>query len=380
MLKIKYHLIISSMLLFFYTLPAHATNGDQMLGVNSMQWSMGGAIVAAPLGAGTVFTNPAGMATLDVDEVMFDLGLGLMNPVRDVNGTESETDLFLVPAGAVIFESDEDLIFGMGMGGIAGTGVNFADVSPMAGQQAVVTTKQFFKIAPAVAYRVSDDLSLGVSLHINWQSLAIYNSMFQLPQNTSFGHGYALGLNYKVDQSWKIGMTYISKQSINKHKWNTLSGRYSMKVDGPEQVAIGIAYLQDSDTHYELDIRRIMFSDVLGAPVMTTPTGTQVLPFGWEDQTVFALGTQHKLNDKLTVRGGLNYGKSPIGAEDSVMNVGSMAVTDWHISLGITRQISQHLYSSLSYTHAPENRVLSNSAPIEIGLSQNVVYLQLSYR
>lgn len=380
MLEIKRWLSLLPMFSLFYSVTVYASNGDQMLGVNAVQWGMGGAVIAAPHGAGTVFSNPAGMASLDIEELRFDIGLGLMNPVRDVNDAKSETNLYLVPSGAVVFESDDDLTFGVGMGGISGAGVNFSDVSPAAGQQAVVTNKQFFKISPAIAYRINDVFDLGFALHINWQSVALYNSMFQLPQNTSFGFGYALGLNYHIDNAWKLGMVYISKQSIQKHEWNTNTGRFSMKIDGPQQIAVGLAYTKGNGALYELDIRRIAFSNVLGNQILNTPVGPQVLPFDWEDQTIIAFGTQHKINDKLTIRGGLNYGKSPIGSEDVVMNIGSLAITDWHVSLGFTRKMSQHLYSSLSFTHAPENRVRSNSSPTEIGLSQNVVYLQLSYR
>ena len=55
---------------------AHATNGDQMLGVTATQWGMGGAVVAAPQDAGTILTNPAGIAELGIKEVRFDMGVG----------------------------------------------------------------------------------------------------------------------------------------------------------------------------------------------------------------------------------------------------------------------------------------------------------------
>ena len=363
-----------------FSIPSHATNGDQMLGVNAIQWGMAGAVIAAPQEAGTVFTNPAGIAMLDVEEFRLDMGIGFMNPVRDINGLDSETDLYLIPAGAVVFDSHDKLRFGVGMGGLSGQGVNFSDVSPALGAQPVVTTKQFFKIAPAVGYRVNDNLGVGAAFHINWQSLALYNAAFQLPQDTVFGYGFALGLNYRTSPQWRIGATYISEQSMDAHDWNTTTGRYSLTLDAPQQLALGVAYTPDDASLYELDVRRISFSDVTGTETLQTPAGPVKLAFGWDDQTVIALAAQRELSDSLTIRGGLNYGESPIGPEDVTANLGSLAVTEWHASLGVTRKMSKHLYSSFSYTHAFENRVTSTDGTTEIGLSQNVIYLQLSYR
>lgn len=361
-------------------LSAHATNGDQMLGVNAIQWGMGGAVIAAPQEAGTVFTNPAGMAMLEVEEFRLDMGLGVMNPVRDINGQESETDYYLIPAGAVVFGSDDNISFGVGVGGVSGQGVNFADVSPLPGSQALVTTKQFFKIAPAMSFKVNEQLAVGTAFHINWQSLALYNAMFQLPQDTVFGYGYALGVNYSVNSKWQLAGVYTSKQSMQSHSWNTNSGRYSLTVDEPEQIALGLAYTPGKGTIYELDVRRIEFNEVRGSKTLSTPTGPVILAFDWDDQTVIAVAAQQKINEKLTLRGGLNYGESPIGPNNVNANIGALAVTDLHASIGVTRQMTEHLFSSISYTHAFENRVTNTSGNVEVGLSQNVLYLQLSYR
>lgn len=122
--------------------PAHATNGDQMLGTHAIQWGMAGAVVAAPQDAATVFFNPAGLAAIAMEEVRFDMGVGLLNPPREVNGERSDSNLYLIPNGAAAFATDGALTFVMGMGGISGMGVDFPDVNPNApGNQAVVTTK-----------------------------------------------------------------------------------------------------------------------------------------------------------------------------------------------------------------------------------------------
>ena len=110
---------------------AHATNGDQMLGVTATQWGMGGAIVAAPQDASTILYNPAGLATLGIKDVRFDMGVGVLNPPRQANDQDSDSDYYLMPAGAVAFNVNDKLFLGLNMGGVSGSGVDFADVKPL---------------------------------------------------------------------------------------------------------------------------------------------------------------------------------------------------------------------------------------------------------
>lgn len=361
---------------------AHATNGDQMLGVTATQWGMGGAIVAAPQDAATLLYNPAGLATLGIKDVRFDMGVGVLNPPRKVNGQESDSDYYLMPAGAVAFNVDDRLFLGLNMGGVSGSGVDFADVRPLlAGTQAVVTTKQSYKVAPGFAYRFSDRLALGAALQIGYQSLAIHNNSFTLPQTQVYGVGMNAGVIYKVNEAVQLGASWTSKTSMDEFRWNTTTGPYSMTLDMPQVVALGVAFRPMPGLLIEADVKRIGFQDVLDRVPFDTPGGASTMNFGWDDQTVYAIGVQKQINDKTTVRAGFNYGKSPIGAEDVDNNIGSLAITEKHLSLGITREFSDKVSGSLAYTHAFHNEITSNTGSnTTIELEQNIVNLQVSYK
>ncbi|WP_018077932.1 OmpP1/FadL family transporter [Thiobacillus denitrificans] len=360
---------------------AHATNGDQMIGVTATQWGMAGAVVAAPQDAGTIMTNPAGLAELGMKEVRFDMGFGLLNPPRKANGAESDSDYYLIPSGAVAFNVNDRLYLGMGMAGLSGMGVDFADIMAGApGAQAVVTTKQFYKIAPGFGYRVSDKLSVGAALNIDYQSLAIHNNSFTLPQNQVYGFGATAGLIYKFNNRLQIGASWISKQSMDEFRWNTTAGRYAMTMDAPQQFALGVAFKPMPGLLIEADVKHIGFSDVLDRVDFQTPGGPSAMNFGWDDQVVYAIGVQKEINPKTTVRMGFNYGKSPIGPENVNSNIGSLAVTEKHLSVGMTRKLSDKVSASLSYMHAFHNDITSNVAPYnKIELEQNIANVQISY-
>jgi long-chain fatty acid transport protein len=376
----------AAVVLASYTLSAAATNGDQMLGLSAIQNGMAGAVVAAPQDAATVLVNPAGMAELDIKDVRFDLGVGFLNPPRSVNGMASDSDLYMIPTGAVNFRVSDRLTLGMGLGGMAGMGVDFADTAAAPGNQAVVTTKQFFKVSPGFAYRVNDRLAVGATVNLNYQSLALSNPAYALPQNQVFGWGVTTGLVYKVSEAVQLGAVWSSKQNMGEFEWNTASGKISMRMDAPQTMALGLAWRPSKDLLIEADVKQIAFSKVLDTVTVNRPAGyTGPIPasirFGWSDQTVFALGIQKAIGDQMQVRAGFNYGKSPIGAEDVNANVGSLAVVEKHLSLGLTRKFTDKVSGSVSWVHAFSNSVTSNVAPFNtIELSQNVVNFQVSYQ
>lgn len=357
-------------------LPAHATNGDQMLGTNATQWGMAGAVIAAPQDSATLFYNPAGLAQLGMDEVRFDMGVGLLNPPREVNGIESDSNIYMIPNGAIAFPVSDRVTLGMGMGGISGMGVDFP-----AGSNTTVTNLQIFKLAPGFGYRVTNDLSLGAALHINYQSLAMYyagmGGLF-LPQNQVYGVGLGMGATYSINNNWRIAGTYTSEQYMDEFRWNTATGKFSMRLNSPAQTALGAAYI-NGDLLLELDIKHIAFGDVMDTVTLNTPMGPNAMPFGWESQLVYALGAQYRLNDTFTVRGGINYGKSPIDPEDVNMNVGSPAISEWHLAMGLTQKLTKHVSTSFSYTHAFENEITSSDGLTTISLSQNLLHFQLTY-
>lgn len=362
-----------------------ATNGDQMLGVTATQWGRAGAVTAAPEDAGTVITNPAALADLDIQEVRVDMGFGFLNPPRKANGVDSDSDLYLIPSGAMALRVNPRLVFGMGMAGLSGMGVDFDDIRPtLANNQVVVTTKQFYKIAPGFGFKVNDQLSLGAALNFNYQSLAIYNSLggqpLALPQTQVFGWGATFGLTYDLNDKVRLGASYVTKQWMDEFEWNSAAGKYRMTMDAPPSLAVGVAFKPMPGLTVEADIKHIWFSDVLDRVAFDTPMGRSSMNFGWDDQTVFALGLTKQVNKRTQVRLGYNYGENPIDPEDVMANLGSLAVTEHHLALGVTRFFNDKVAGSLSYVHAFENDVTDPTGTTTIELEQNIVNLQMTYK
>jgi len=389
-IKRNIKIILTTLTIGLPTVSAHATNGDQLLGVTAIQWGMGGAVVAAPQDSATIFVNPAGLSELGMEEVRFDLSPGLMNPPREANGTKSDSNLFFLPAGSVAFKSNDKIYYGIGLAAQAGFGVDFNDIKPAPGNQHFVTTKGLFKLAPSVAYKVNDKLSFGASLNIAYQSLALNMSTplaaINFPQNQQFGYGITLGTIYHINDKLQFGASWVSKTDISEHQFNTSEGKFSLDLDVAQQLTMGLAYKPNQGLLIEADVKWINYSDTMNSVTINRPAAyagsvPPKLNFGWDDQVVFSVGVQKTVSPKTDIRFGLNYGKSPIGAEDVDNNIGSLAIPELHFSAGLTRKLTDKVSGSLSYTKAFENTVTSNSGSGNtISIEQNVVYVQIAYQ
>ena len=369
-------------LLLLLSAVSEANNGDQMIGVNAMQWGRAGAVVAKPLETGTVFVNPAGLVTIPLNEFRVDVGLGLIKPDGKVNGVKSESDQFLAPAITMAQRSSKKLVLGIGVGGLAGLGVEFQDAFPaLPGDQYFKTEKKFMKIAPGLAYRINDQWSVGAALNIDRQEVTLNNPMFTLPMESGYGYGVAAGVIYKHSERFQFGVAYTSRQHMEPLEWNTAAGRYSATFDVPAFMGAGIAWNPSNSLLLEFDIKRIWFSETFDHLSLETPAGNMKLQFGWEDQMVYALGVEKQMSNKLVLRAGFNYGRSPIGSEDVDNNIGSLAIAEKHLSIGLTHDISDKLAMSASFVRTRNNELISSSGSgTRLEMQQDFLHLQVGYQ
>lgn len=79
--------------------------------------------------------------------------------------------------------------------------------------------------------------------------------------------------------------------------------------------------------------------------------------FGWKDQTVYKLGMDYKWSPTLTVRGGLNYGKTPIQKDQVLFNMLAPATVEKHITFGFTQMLDKDSDFTFTYMHAFRNTI-----------------------
>lgn len=372
--------------LFTFALPALAlaTNGYQLMGVGSYQKSLGGAVTAKPGSAMTAVSNPAGAARIGNRA---DFSMEAFMPERRVDFTalggdqrDSAVDIYGVPAigWAAPTSAGSDMYFGGGMYGTSGMGVDYAvtDIAGGAVKWDGYSNIAFWQMAPVLAWNLDKKLSLGVSLNIDYQSVAFQqraingatDNIINLSRSASnFGLGLGVGVLYDIDPAVTLGFAYKSKQSFSSLEYQlaagdiTLNGTplpggtYTLDLDYPQQAAAGIAWRANNKLTLSADLKWIDWSETMTQLLISGPGGTVPMNSGWDDQTVFAVGVEYQLTPKVALRAGYNHAESPIAADDVSNNLILPAVVETHYAFGATFSLNKHWDLAMHYMVVPEN-------------------------
>ncbi len=373
------------------------TNGTQLLGIGPVSRSMGGTGIAYPMDAiSAVFGNPAAMCFgLYCPESQVDFSVSLLSPDTKasvsgpgVGGTiraEGDDNTFVVPAIGLSIPISKSMPlwrFGLSAYGVSGLGGDYRgtelDQPDFYGPGVPLVTGEYTnlqttKFAPAVAFQPSDCLSVGLAIHLDYES-------FDLRHGASydFGWGAQAGVLYKPIDSVSLGLTYISPQKVEHENVADLDtdGRLDdLEIESPQQVGFGAAYhLQRDMLVVEGDIRWLNWSDSKGYE-----------DIGFEDQWVFALGLQYKPTAKLALRAGYNYGNSPVDDHHGFIGTGVSAIQghplptyyletfrtmgfatilEQQLTFGIGYAFSPSITLNLGYEHSFENTVESTGTDL----------------
>jgi long-chain fatty acid transport protein len=133
------------------------------------------------------------------------------------------------------------------------------------------------------------------------------------------------------------------------------------------------------------DVKWINWSDTMETLAVAGPGVIQVpMDPSWDDQWVFAIGLAYKLNDRLNLRAGFNYGESPIDEASAMNNLILPAVVETHYTFGADYRLDAHWDIGFHYMYVPENTITAGPAttapPIEISLSEQSFGMNLGYR
>ncbi len=362
---------------------AYATNGYFAHGYGMSAKGMGGAGIAYPQDSLAAATNPAGMAhignrmDIGLEVFMPDRGFSLGNgamvttvPVGpgpaaanyDGNGSGVMESWFPIPEFGYNRVLNNNMSLGVSVYGNGGMNTTYADGDhPFGGGAEVgIDLIQLF-IAPTVAYKVNDQLSVGASLNLIAQTFAS-DGLEGLGQ-ASNGHDKSYGVNarvgamYKVSDAVTLGATYQSKANMGKFDDYAVIFPNGGEFDIPANYGIGLAVKANDKLDIAFDVVRINYAKV-------TATGNspdnffagQPHGFGWDNQTVIKLGAAYKYSNDLTLRAGINRGKNPVDVASSnaglAFNTLAPGVVETHLTLGFTKGLTQDSSITGYYMHA----------------------------
>ena len=304
----------------------------------------------------------------------------------------------VIPAVGVTAPINAKWRFGIGAYGISGMGVDYKDQGAPYGD--MFTKLEVMKFAPNVAYMINDHFSVGANLSVAYQNLDLGEG-----GSHDYAYGAQLGLIWKIGQV-SLGASYTMPQGVTHENVSTFgSGTannpnyatttwFDLELESPAVYAGGIAWEPNKAFLLAFDVKFLPWSSAAGYK-----------DFDWDDQTVFALGAQYKVNPKIALRAGYNYGNNPVqeheGFDPTVnMNVqgtlipaptyeqfriiGFPAVVEQHATLGLSWSITPTFIIDLSLMHAFEQEIsqsdISNTFSQTSSLEETSTTLGLTWR
>ena len=385
-----------------------ATNGDNLIGVSPASRGMGGIGVGMPVGpTDTIFRNPAWMSYYKGFNLSFG-GILFMPVVKAksnyITGTDtsatSQSKMFVVPEVGIVHQINDKLTFGIGAFGVSGMGVDYRNKGD--DLLNMHTTFQFMRIIPALAYKVNDAIYISGALHLAYGSLDMGTSIATMGinmgggQSQTYGIGAQLGVAYNMGDFVYAGLTYQSPVNMTYKRVfdSDLNGQFEdLKLNQPQELAFGVGVKPMDNLKVGMDLRWINWKNAKGYK-----------EFQWKDQWVIGLGGEFKPTQKLALRAGYNYGKSPIrgGAKDVTRNksipnfaaqysdfdiawfnlIGFPAITEHHITLGLGYEFTKNFGIDLAYKHAFNKKVSATAGPmfVEAQNAQNAISIGLNWK
>jgi long-chain fatty acid transport protein len=314
----------------------------------------------------------------------------------------SQSKVFVVPEVGIVNQINDKLTFGIGAFGVSGMGADYRNK----GDEFLNlhTNFQFMRVIPALAYKVNDAISVSGAVHLAYGSLDMGTAIAMMGINTgggqsqTYGIGAQLGVAYNMGDFVYAGLTYQSPVNMTYKRVfdSDLDGQFEdFKLTQPLELAFGVGVKPMNNLKLGMDIRWINWKNAKGYK-----------DFQWKDQWVIALGGEFKPMQKLALRAGYNYGKSPI--RGGVKNTGNLnkipdfnqqfsdfdiavfnligfpAITEHHITLGLGYEFTKNFSIDLAYKHAFNKKVRATddtgTFSIEAQNAQNAISIGLNWK
>jgi len=408
-------LVLTTVILLLSPSALYANNGMESIANGAKSAGMGGTSIAVGDDTTVMNTNPAAISKLDGSRI--DMNLEMLFPFfsfenKDATGTTTLNDtsgkkpIYLIPSmGIAQHTKDSKWSFGIGMYNEGGTGADYGVLkvdnsylemlpagSPAYSNCEYYSQFGFMKVAPTVAYNITDKLSIGVSPQIGYAMMrmkmpffmdqsgngvpdTLFNADMDGTATTLTGK---IGILYNFYNMMGFGLAYTSPTDIDlKGKatmvapiaemggmipaQSTMTGDLDMKIGWPQSVKAGMFMRMKplGGTLVSFDVEWLNWSKYFNEiPVKLTnvqmngsaqPDNEFNMNLGWKDQWVYKIGFEYPATENLKLRMGYSYGKNPVPAEGAlaIMN----PFVEHHITGGIGYDISNNIEFNMALVY-----------------------------
>jgi long-chain fatty acid transport protein len=291
-------------------------------------------------------------------------------PYGPLGGTGNSGQDALVPAAYYTWQIRPDLWIGMSVNSPFGLSVKEPGAWAGGGYGAYWTNLKTYNATPSIAYRINDWISVGAGVQVQYAETTFgfaYNALGAGTQaglnGAGWGYGFTAGVTLTPTQNLTFGVGYRS--GINQKLNGSLMlpaipfstpGSINATVDLPDTVTASVRYrfapqwtaLGTVEWSNWSRIGTVAVLQPNGAPAIAGGSAV-TLPFQYQDGWFFSGGAEYQWNDRLAVRSGIAFERSPVTDQ-----VRMPLVPDndriW-LSAGATYQYSNKISFDLAYSH-----------------------------
>ena len=399
-------LSLSALVMFAIIAPAGAMAGGlTMYEIGTADTGLAAAGYAARAGdPGTILTNPAGMTRLKESQLLLGVqalyGHASFAPDRintNVAGSDGGNAVGLLPGLSAFgtYKVNNDLTLGFGMCSNFGLGLWYDSnwVGRYYSKEAILMGMSFL---PAAAYKVTDQLSVGVALNVMLgymnTKVAVNNVNPRWPdgemdvKDTTAGVGANVGFLYELSKGTRFGVTYNSPVKLNfsaKPEFSTIApglstillnrGAYSNDLDLGVTVPQGVM----ASFYHELNDQWALLGNFgwqnwsqFGEVEVTLPSSAASLTtkLNYNDTWHGALGAQYRLSAPWLLSCGVAYDSSML--DDTNRSPALPLGWSWRFGTGVQYELSKTTQLGLAYEYlysGNPNLSKSGQLPVAIG-------------
>lgn len=330
----------------------------------------GNAFVATADSAAAVFYNPAGMTQLERPEVevgVYAIVLGLETNAGGPT-TEAASELQAVPQLYYARPYNDRLSYGFGVNSPFGLGTDWGRNTPFS---PVVTESRllFLSATSAVAYKVTDELSIGASVSLNYADLTLEQGLgvpgsFLKFSGDDFGVSGSFGIRWQPYERHAFGLLYSTGSTFDlsgKTETNMLVPDSSSELDfmTPARLAGGYSYRPAPGWNIEANVEWLNW-DTLDSLTLHSDTigGSTQIPFNWESSFIYELGASYTTPEGYIFAAGydLNMNSQP----DRNFTPGVSDSNHHWLNLGFGRKCDDYTWM-LGYQFGYANRTVDGA-------------------
>ena len=207
--------------------------------------ALGGAVIGRAVDASAVFYNPATLS--DLTNHVLTMGFVTQHPrarMKVDGGRASPFDAgaFMLPHVNVALPLPAGFAFGLGIGPEYGLGSAYDSDWDLV-NSSEETTVESLTLTPALAYALTDDLSVGLGLRFMWfdfeQLSQPYPGLIHhrlKGDNHCRSLGWQAGLRYRLTDDFAVGLVYKSPMQVDVDGKSTLDGMRDSWADAETDI------------------------------------------------------------------------------------------------------------------------------------------------